>query len=224
MNKGIIYLIQPCEFINSNIYKIGCSSKADLSRCKNGYGKGTRYICIQECNNPFELEKNIKNSFNNKYKLYKGKEYFEGNEKSMYDEFIKILTEHKNNEEKSIKIKQKPNEKCSCGSNTKFKKCCGSNTKHINKDDLDICDVCDGSGISYWSDYFYGSCLECRCIDCEKVFKNCKCTSCNKCNEGIRFDEKHECEKCVKCNKYFNKMYKCICEYSSDSSDSECEL
>ena len=27
MNKGIIYLIQPCELVGTNKYKIGCSLK-----------------------------------------------------------------------------------------------------------------------------------------------------------------------------------------------------
>ena len=48
-----IYLIQPLEFINTNTYKIGRSSKNDLSRCKNGYRKlsilsqyGLELICF----------------------------------------------------------------------------------------------------------------------------------------------------------------------------------
>jgi len=69
MNKGIIYLIQPIELINTNIYKIGCSNKNNLDRCNNGYKKNSRYICIMECNNPFLLEKKLINIFINKFKL-----------------------------------------------------------------------------------------------------------------------------------------------------------
>jgi hypothetical protein len=53
MNKGIIYFIQPSELINTNRYKIGCSTNCDLVRCKTGYKKGSRYLCIMECYNPF---------------------------------------------------------------------------------------------------------------------------------------------------------------------------
>jgi len=41
MSIGIIYLIQPVEFIGTKIYKIGCSKNPDLQRCKNGYKKGS---------------------------------------------------------------------------------------------------------------------------------------------------------------------------------------
>jgi hypothetical protein len=78
--KGIIYFIQPAEYLNTNIFKIGCSSKNNLNRCKDGYKKGTRYISINECDKPFEIENKIKKYFNNKYTLVKGREYFEGNE------------------------------------------------------------------------------------------------------------------------------------------------
>ncbi len=36
-NKGIIYLVQPTELIGTSRYKIGCSAKNDLERCKTGY-------------------------------------------------------------------------------------------------------------------------------------------------------------------------------------------
>ena len=57
MKKGIIYLIQPTELIGTRRYKMGCSENTELERVKNGYKKGTRYILIMECNNPFILEK-----------------------------------------------------------------------------------------------------------------------------------------------------------------------
>ena len=55
MNTGIIYFIQPTELIGTNRYKIGCSENTELDRVKKGYKKGTRYIFIIECNNPFVL-------------------------------------------------------------------------------------------------------------------------------------------------------------------------
>ena len=94
MNNGIIYLIQPAELVSTNRYKIGCSSSPDLKRCNNGYKKGTRYICIMECNYPFQLESKIKCEFNKIFKLIAGKEFFEGDEKIMIEHFITIVTKH----------------------------------------------------------------------------------------------------------------------------------
>lgn len=92
---GIVYLIQPYEFIETNIYKIGCSSKNSLDRCKNGYSNGTEFINICSCYNPFELEGKIKIRFNELFTLKKGREYFEGNIKEMKKEFDKLVEEHK---------------------------------------------------------------------------------------------------------------------------------
>lgn len=94
MNKGIIYLIQPVELIGTERYKIGMSGNPNLNRCINGYKKGSRYICIMECNNPLILEKNIKRQFNKKFKLIAGKEYYEGNEKDMLNVFNNLVIEH----------------------------------------------------------------------------------------------------------------------------------
>ena len=91
-----IYLLQPFEYIGSNTYKFGCSTKNDLSRCKNGYKLGTRFLCIFECINSHILENKIKIQFNKLFKLIKGREYFEGNEKQIYEEFIRLVGEHKN--------------------------------------------------------------------------------------------------------------------------------
>ena len=45
MNKGIIYFIQPKELIDTNRYKIGCSSKNTTERLKS-YRKGSRLIFV----------------------------------------------------------------------------------------------------------------------------------------------------------------------------------
>jgi hypothetical protein len=97
MNTGIIYLIQPCELVGTSRYKIGCSTKNNLDRCHKGYKKGSRYLCIMECNKPLILEQNIKNNFNNKFKLIGGKEYFEGNENDIINEFCNIVYNYRNN-------------------------------------------------------------------------------------------------------------------------------
>jgi hypothetical protein len=99
MNKGIVYLIQPCELIGTSRYKVGCSKKTDLDRCKNGYKKGSRYICIMECTNPLLLESTIKKNFNNKFTLIAGSEYYEGEENKILKYFIDIIFDYKNSSE-----------------------------------------------------------------------------------------------------------------------------
>jgi hypothetical protein len=54
-SRGMIYLVQPAELLETDRYKIGCSSKNNLDRIKS-YKKGTRYIHISECNEPYKLE------------------------------------------------------------------------------------------------------------------------------------------------------------------------
>ena len=104
--SGIVYLVQPAELIGTNRYKIGCSGKNDLSRCKNGYKNGTRYITIMECTEPFKIESEIISVFNKKFKLIAGKEYFEGNETDMKTNFFEIVTNYKPSEKPNIPDKQ----------------------------------------------------------------------------------------------------------------------
>ena len=131
-NLGTIYLVQPCELVGTNRYKIGCSKNTNLERVKKGYKKGTRYICISECINPFILESKIKKAFDNKYKLIAGNEYYEGEENCMYKLFIDIISTHK------LEIHV-------------------VDTKKVNTN----CDACGGSRRSYWSDGIYGKCMDC---------------------------------------------------------------
>ena len=104
MTKGIIYLIQPAELVNTNKYKIGCSLTPTLDRCKKGYKKGSRYLSIMECYNPFELEKNIKNEFNKHFKLIAGNEFFEGDEYIMLDLFLDIVKNNRQSKEDILQI------------------------------------------------------------------------------------------------------------------------
>lgn len=96
MLKGIIYLVQPAELVGTNRYKIGCSGKPNLERIKTGYKKNTRYLSINECDNPFLLENKIKYYFNLKFKLVAGKEYFEGNEAEIIKTFNETIVEYNN--------------------------------------------------------------------------------------------------------------------------------
>lgn len=95
--KGTIYLIQPAELVGTERFKIGCSSKNDLNRCKKGYKIGTRYIAILECEMPFALENEIKKRFNTKFKIIAGREYFEGCENDIKQEFYDVISKFTSN-------------------------------------------------------------------------------------------------------------------------------
>jgi hypothetical protein len=95
-SRGIIYMIQPAELIGSNKYKIGHSKSPKLNRCIKAYYASSRFISINECNNPLILEKKIINEFNKLFKLTAGREIFEGNENLMYITYLKLLNAHKN--------------------------------------------------------------------------------------------------------------------------------
>lgn len=43
------------------------------------------------------------------------------------------------------------------------------------EEDKNNCNHCNGTRRGYWSDDISGVCLECCCIDCEKLHKNCVC-------------------------------------------------
>lgn len=76
------------------------------------------------------------------------------------------------------------------------------NKKESLKKDRSECSACGGSGISYWSDDCYGSCLECGCIDsgdfndeCKPATTTCKPTicvygKCPECNYKTQYTKK----------------------------------
>ena len=123
---GIIYLIQPFEFINTNIYKIGCSKNENMSRIIKGYKSGSTVHCVFKCNEHFKLEKIIINEFKIKFKLAQGREYFEGNFTEIYKIFFDITFNYnykniKNKENKNIKNKENKNIKNKENKNIKNK-------------------------------------------------------------------------------------------------------
>jgi hypothetical protein len=91
MNSGIIYLIQPAELINTGRYKVGMSYSDTLDRCKNGYLRGSRYICIMECVNPLDVERKIIQQFTQRFKVIAGREYFEGEKSELLRLFFEIV-------------------------------------------------------------------------------------------------------------------------------------
>lgn len=97
-----VYLIQPRAFNGcSNVYKIGMSSKCDLSRLRS-YGLGTRYICMMEVENYLETERRLKSAFGYAFTLDHGNEYYRvDNEETAIQMFTSIASEMRNTKCKS---------------------------------------------------------------------------------------------------------------------------
>jgi hypothetical protein len=95
--RGIIYLIQPGLLVGSKIYKLGYSNSPTLSRCINGYIKGSRYISIHECYDPLVVEKILIKKFKNLFTLAGGNENFEGDENIMCMTILQTIIEYKQN-------------------------------------------------------------------------------------------------------------------------------
>lgn len=72
---GIVYLIQPEEYLGTNNYKIGRSGNETIKRITN-YGKNTRILSILKVNNTKYIEKIIINKFKSIFQICKGREYF----------------------------------------------------------------------------------------------------------------------------------------------------
>jgi hypothetical protein len=98
MVMGILYLIQPVEYIGTDCYKIGYSSKSNIDRVRHGYKKGTRYLHIVECDNAIEIEKILIDVFNENFTLFAGREYFKGDINEMLDVFYNVYKKNKNTE------------------------------------------------------------------------------------------------------------------------------
>lgn len=72
-----IYLLQPASHLGTAVYKIGMSSKNDLSRIRS-YGKSTQYIGMFSVGDRYlEVEKKLISAFRENFRLSHGREYFE---------------------------------------------------------------------------------------------------------------------------------------------------
>ena len=97
---GFIYLVQPCELLGTNRFKIGCSDKVGLDRLFS-YKIGTRYICFFEVDHPFDAESELKlkySAFNN----IAGREYFEGDEYAIKNCFIEFILDYHQSNKKPV--------------------------------------------------------------------------------------------------------------------------
>ena len=88
-----VYLIQ-CPYFKDDIFKIGGSEKIENKRLKS-YGKGTKILAMIVVKDDYrEVENQLKISFNSKFTLVHGKEYFQGNKDEIKQEFLKIVYNH----------------------------------------------------------------------------------------------------------------------------------
>jgi len=92
--EDYLYLIQTGEDKGTNIYKIGKTVRQPHKRLQ-GYDKDTKTICIQAVDDCHNRETELKALFNNKFRLARGREYFEGNKKAMEEEFSKFVNQDK---------------------------------------------------------------------------------------------------------------------------------
>jgi len=119
-----IYLIQPEELIGTNRFKIGCSKSDKINRVLS-YKKGSRILFATIIQEPFKLEKIIKDEFNNHFELIGGKEFFEGDEEQILNLFKQLVETYSNTEPvKTPKkvTKKKSTTKTKKNSTTKIKK------------------------------------------------------------------------------------------------------
>lgn len=89
---GYVYLIQPEEYIGTNVLKIGMSTKNNCERIYKGYGKDHKIILLRHTLTPDSVEKEIKKIFNEKFILEKGYEYFQGDVNDMEKTFLQIIS------------------------------------------------------------------------------------------------------------------------------------
>jgi len=92
--KGLLYLIQPAELVGTSRYKVGYSKNNDLNKFRKDYKKGSRFLDIYEYDYSPLLVREIRNNFNNKFKLVAGRTYYEGNENDIKKNFNAIINNH----------------------------------------------------------------------------------------------------------------------------------
>lgn len=93
-DKGLLYLIQPAELVGTQRYKIGYSKKTDIEKFRKDYKKGSRFLDVYEYEHSPLLVREIRNNFNNKFKLVAGRTYYEGNENTIKKNFNSIINNY----------------------------------------------------------------------------------------------------------------------------------
>lgn len=88
---GIVYLVQPCELVGTDRYKVGMLSDNDFKRLTCGYIKGSKWICVNEVIDPKKVKQKIVKLFKSTFKLIAGNEYFSGDILTMMTLFTEAI-------------------------------------------------------------------------------------------------------------------------------------
>jgi hypothetical protein len=97
-----VYIIRECDFVqlNTDIYKIGRTSKTNPEDRFQKYRKGTEIVAFFKVNNSVECENKLIKCFTNHANIVKrneyGKEYFEGNRNELLNEILQIVKKYNN--------------------------------------------------------------------------------------------------------------------------------
>lgn len=204
---GIIYFIQPSEYISTNIYKIGYSRQRLLNRI-NQYGKETSIISIFRVSNVIQVEKILISEFNSNFTKFKGNEYFICDDIEIATRiFIDVCNSHKmcsnlsvknenenenesnSNDIKEIRLKTKCNENskfvcvlCNYKTNKKFNLECHKKTKNhkLKSKSNDIINDKEDNNDTKYSNYttHKGISMTNNKIDNEKECNKYSCSFC----------------------------------------------
>lgn len=88
---GLIYLVQPTDFVGTDIYKIGMSNSNTIKRIRS-YGRRCINVVSRECDNPLEVENELIKAFESKFgDPIQGNEWFKGDKLMMINAFDKCI-------------------------------------------------------------------------------------------------------------------------------------
>jgi hypothetical protein len=164
-DKGLLYLIQPAELVGTSRYKIGYSRTNDLNKFRKDYKKGSRFLDIYEYDHSPLLVREIRNNFNNKFKLVAGRTYYEGNENDIKKNFNAIINNHalannNNNVNNVNNVNSSNNLLYQLCSKTNTKTCLYSSSPYSTIYTTNPCskNVCNGSlaNYAYMHNIMYG--------------------------------------------------------------------
>ena len=158
-DKGLLYLIQPAELVGTHRYKIGYSKNNDITKFRKDYKKGSRFLDIYEYDHSPLLVREIRNNFNNKFKLVAGRTYYEGNETDIKKNFNAIISDYSYaNNINSQNLIASTNSRNLLTNNI-------SNTNNISTTNK----YCSLTNYSYMQNIMYGT-------KCQEMKKNCNLT------------------------------------------------
>ena len=159
-----IYLIKAREFVNSNenVYKVGRTSQDQYKRF-HGYPKGSLLLFHMNCKNSIKMERLVLEKFKNKYTQRKdiGREYFEGEHKTMIRIIFEVINDEKEDDEEHEDEEENEDEELKCQKISKIfpdyknDEIFGGNKKYVKVG------IEDGTYfVCYINPYYYECCFD----------------------------------------------------------------